>query len=189
MATPRSLLPRRSVIGRSRIRHRGRGGRWWRLAWFLGRSVTLGGSRQRRVGDRIGVRHIVGWLCVGLGGDSCDGVRALQSLENLREQHVRLLAAMRRRLAVLVLVLGVADDAAGLLDVIVDHRHDGVIRNAALTRTVVVQHVARPKPALLHALPRKQTSDHDSDPVQEGNRAPFRCLSTLLLRRNLEFSG
>jgi hypothetical protein len=37
-----------------------------------------------------------------------------------------------------------------------------VIRDTALARTVVVQHVAGPKPALLHALPRKQFSDHDA---------------------------
>jgi hypothetical protein len=36
-----------------------------------------------------------------------------------------------------------------------------VIRNAALARTIVVQHVTGPKPALLHALPRvAENSDH-----------------------------
>lgn len=80
---------------------------------------------------------------------------ALQPIEHLREERRRLFFPLRRHLRLLVLMLCVTDDAACLFDFVFDHRHDGVIRNAALARTVVVQHVARPKPALLHALPRK----------------------------------
>jgi hypothetical protein len=34
-----------------------------------------------------------------------------------------------------------------------DDRHDGMIGHAALTRTVVVENVTEPKPALLHQVP------------------------------------
>ena len=86
---------------------------------------------------------------------------ALQAVEHLRKQGgLRSLAPLGWHLSLFVLVFCVANDAARLFDAIVDHRHDGVIRDTALARTVVVQHVAGPKPALLHALPRKQSSDH-----------------------------
>jgi len=129
---------------------------WWNA---LGNRPERLGLRRSfaRLHDNHGL-----WLddlVSGVGFDVCRDtrrLRALQTIEYLREQcSLRLLAPLRRHLAVLVLVFCVADDAAGLLDVIVDHRHDGVIRNTALARTVIVQHVAGPKPALLHALPRK----------------------------------
>jgi hypothetical protein len=47
-------------------------------------------------------------------------------------------------------MIRVAGRAADLLHLIVDHRDHGVIGHAALTRTVVVQNVTEPKPALLH---------------------------------------
>ena len=50
----------------------------------------------------------------------------------------------------LVFVIGVARRATGLLHLIVNHRHDGVIRDAALTRAIVVENVTEPRPALLH---------------------------------------
>jgi hypothetical protein len=90
-----------------------------------------------------------------LSGNARGPVWTREPVEHLREERgLRLLAPLWRHLAVLVFVLGVADDAAGLFDAIIDHRHDGVIRNPALARTVVVHHVAGPIPALLHALPR-----------------------------------
>jgi hypothetical protein len=82
--------------------------------------------------------------------------RALQAIEHLRkERRRRLLAALGRDPRLFVLVLRVAGNAARLFDLVVDHRDDGVIGYAALARTVVVQHVTRPEPALLHALPRR----------------------------------
>src|SRR5262249_34422028 len=47
-------------------------------------------------------------------------------------------------LRVLVFVLGVAGRAAGLLDVVTNHRDHGVVGEAPLTRTVVVQNVTKP---------------------------------------------
>jgi hypothetical protein len=63
----------------------------------------------------------------------------------------RLFPATRRRNARLfVLVVGVARRAARLLHLILNHRDDHVIGDAAFTRTIVVQNVTEPRPALLH---------------------------------------
>jgi hypothetical protein len=51
-------------------------------------------------------------------------------------------------------MLGITRRAPRLPDVLVNHRDDDVIGDAALARTVVVQNVTEPKPALLHELPR-----------------------------------
>ena len=85
--------------------------------------------------------------------------RAVHAVEHLSEQRGRLrLAARRRDLALLVFVLRVADAATRLSDFIVDHRDDGVIGDAALAWTIIVQHVAGPIPAVLHATPPKTES-------------------------------
>jgi hypothetical protein len=55
---------------------------------------------------------------------------------------------------VLVFVVGVARGAARLLHLVLDHGNDRVIRDAPFARTVVVEYVTEPKPALLHELPR-----------------------------------
>jgi hypothetical protein len=47
----------------------------------------------------------------------------------------------------------VARGAASLLHLIVNQRHDDVIGDTALTRTIVVENVTEPKPALLHYSP------------------------------------
>src|SRR5215470_3986584 len=60
------------------------------------------------------------------------------------------LAAWRRDTRLLVFVVCVAGRAARLLHLIINHRDDCVIGNAAFTRTIVVQNVTEPKPALLH---------------------------------------
>ncbi|HTM02206.1 MAG TPA: hypothetical protein VL173_01780, partial [Vicinamibacterales bacterium] len=65
-----------------------------------------------------------------------------------------LLPSRRRDLGLLVFVLGVARRAPRLLHILVDHGDDNVIGHAALARTVIVQNVTEPKPALLHELPR-----------------------------------
>lgn len=66
---------------------------------------------------------------------------SFQAIEYLVEQSGCLLLPLWRHLRLLVLMLRVAHDAASLLNCVVDHRHDGVIGNAALARTVIVQHV------------------------------------------------
>ena len=63
---------------------------------------------------------------------------------------LRLLAPRRRRLGLLIFVVRVAGGAACLLHLVFNHRDDRMIRDAALARTVVVQNVTEPNPALLH---------------------------------------
>jgi hypothetical protein len=55
-----------------------------------------------------------------------------------------------RCFAAFVGVLGVTGRATRLLDVVFDHRDDGVVRHTPLARTVVVQYVTETQPALLH---------------------------------------
>lgn len=52
-----------------------------------------------------------------------------------------------------VLVLPVASAAPRLLHVVLHDCHDHVVRDAALARTVVIQNVTEPRPALLHQVP------------------------------------
>jgi len=63
------------------------------------------------------------------------------------------LSARRRNASLLVFMVRVARGAARLLHLIINHRHDRVIGDAAFTRTIVVQNVTKPKPALLHLIP------------------------------------
>jgi hypothetical protein len=45
---------------------------------------------------------------------------------------------------VTIVVLGFAGRATGLLDFLVDHRDDGMVRNPAFARTIVVENVTKP---------------------------------------------
>jgi hypothetical protein len=70
------------------------------------------------------------------------------------EGRLGLLAPRRGHFGLLIFVVRVAGGAACLLHLVFDHRDDRMIRDAALARTVVVQNVTEPNPALLHELPR-----------------------------------
>ena len=70
------------------------------------------------------------------------------------EGRLRLLAPRRRHFGLLIFVVRVARGAACLLHLVFDYCDDRMIRDAALARTVVVQNVTEPNPALLHELPR-----------------------------------
>src|SRR5687768_10274285 len=71
----------------------------------------------------------------------------------MRLERAGLATPRRGHLRFFVLVLRVASRAPCLLDGVFDHRHDRMVGNAALARTVVVQNVTEPKPALLHENP------------------------------------
>jgi hypothetical protein len=60
----------------------------------------------------------------------------------------------RRHFRVFVFVLRVTRRAPRLLDSVTDHRDHRMVGDAALTRTVVIQNVTEPKPALIHENPR-----------------------------------
>jgi hypothetical protein len=73
-----------------------------------------------------------------------------RTLDQLRGRLTRFSATGGRHFGVLVLVLRVARRAARLLDGLVNHRDHRMVRYAALTRTIVIEDVTEPKPALLH---------------------------------------
>src|SRR5688572_11837152 len=58
----------------------------------------------------------------------------------------------------------VAASATRPSDFIVDHRDYRVIGDAALARTIIVQHVAGPIPAVLHATPLRKSSQLPAKP-------------------------
>jgi hypothetical protein len=78
------------------------------------------------------------------------GRNAGTSFDELRRHRAGFAAPGRRKLRLFVLVIRVARRTPRLFDGVVDHRHDRMIGNAALTRTVVVENVTEPEPALLH---------------------------------------
>src|SRR5688500_12818774 len=102
-----------------------------------------------RLVKRFFVRH-------GILGVTHGRPRARAGIEVLGGQRARLAAAGRRHLGLFVLVVRVARRAARLLDGILNHRDNHVIGNAALARTIVVENVTEPNPALLHELPRSR---------------------------------
>jgi hypothetical protein len=79
-----------------------------------------------------------------------DGSQAAGGVRGITGPNPALLAALRRHAGLLVLMIGIARRAPGLFHFIVNHRHDGVICDAALTRAIVVENVTEPEPALLH---------------------------------------
>jgi hypothetical protein len=116
--------------------------------------------RCRRVGERLG--------CVvvqDLGLESVfhlfvvfrRGTRPQSAFRRLAADRVGALATRRRDASGLVLVICVAGRTARLLHLIFNHGDDGMIGNAALTRTIVVQNVTEPKPALLHQTLRSRS--------------------------------
>jgi hypothetical protein len=89
----------------------------------------------------------------GLGfGHGRTGERS--ALGSRDQRRLGLLAPRRRNLGLLVLVVRIARGAAGLLHHVFNHRDHRMIGDAALARTIVVENVTEPKPALLHELPR-----------------------------------
>jgi hypothetical protein len=91
------------------------------------------------------IRHLFRnrWI-VFPGPQPAGGVR------RLTRSGVGFLAPLRRYSRLFVFVIGIARRAPGLLHLVINHRHNGVIGDAALARAIVVQNVTEPKPALLH---------------------------------------
>jgi hypothetical protein len=114
-----------------------------------GRRVGVDRGERRGVERlrRRGHRRLVDAAVLGLG--------AVERWRNRRDEvPFRSLPALRRHLCVLVFVVRVARGASRLLHLVVNHRDDRVIGDAALARTVVVEDVTEPNPALLHLLVR-----------------------------------
>jgi hypothetical protein len=110
--------------------------------------IPFGGQRHfRRIGGFCLIVVVVEFF-VSVFGNSRP--RAQRALDFARLAPIRLAAARRGGLTLLVFVVGVAGCAAGLLHLVVDHRDHRMVGDAALTRTIVVQNVTEPRPALLH---------------------------------------
>jgi hypothetical protein len=112
----------------------------------LGRQIRLARRRRREVerlaGRRLGRGHLIRSGAVGFEPIEPHGGR--------RHSRGGALAPLRRHFRVLVLVIGLARRAPRLLHLVVNHGDDSVVGDAALARTVVVQDVTEPNPALLH---------------------------------------
>jgi hypothetical protein len=119
-------------------------------------SIRFNGRRDRRRFvekiDRFGHQLLVDDWSFGIGDGRTRGGRALRGGD---KRGLWLLAARRRHLGLFVLMVRVAGGAASLLHLVFNHGDDRMIRDAALARTIVVQNVTEPNPALLHELPRK----------------------------------
>jgi hypothetical protein len=88
----------------------------------------------------------------GRGGRECR--TGCSGVHEIRENQLTgLFPTRRRHLGLLVFVVRVAGRAARLPDLIFDHGNDRMVRDAALARTVIVENVTEPKPALLHDSP------------------------------------
>jgi hypothetical protein len=126
------------------------------VSWRLGFSVDRWSWRRRRGGDVHGFNRFRGVEIDRLGfGLRLAGEDARFGLVHPFGQGACRFAATRRgHFGVLVLMLGVARRATRLLHVVLDHRHHRMIGDAALARTIVVENVTEPNPALLHELPR-----------------------------------
>jgi hypothetical protein len=133
---------------------------WPLLLFFLPVGLGVGGSSRL---SRLFVARWPGyqdsWQSGRVGFIRVGQYRSLPrhaSQHFLVERPVRvLLLTKSRHPGVPVVVLGIAGGAARLLDGLVDHGDDRVIRDTAFTRTVVVQNVTKPRLALLHQSPRR----------------------------------
>jgi hypothetical protein len=112
-----------------------------------------GGLQRRLVRPEYVRRYLlfVGHVGVGHRRAGTNGIG------RIAHEHAILLAAGRRNPGLLVFVIRIARGAASLLHLVLDHRDDRVIGDAALARAIVVQNVTEPKPALLHELPRSRS--------------------------------
>lgn len=117
--------------------------------------IAFGGLLRRLW---LGLFHH-GWS--RLGGGSVRRRRGRRNYPELRcrlgriceEDAGWLRPAKHRNLGLFVLVVCAAGAAASLPHLVFNHRDDHVVRDAALARTVVVENVTEPKPALLHEIP------------------------------------
>jgi hypothetical protein len=118
-------------------------------------------------------RNVVLVLIVGVHG------KKTAAFTRVRRQRSGFLAPRRGHPGVLVFVLRVTRRAPRLLDVVFNHRNHRMVRNAALARTVVVENVTEPRPALLHekspltdSVRRDSGKNLSAEPFGEGGACP-----------------
>ncbi len=116
----------------------------------LRRHIEDGGCRLEERWHGVGHRFDDGWIV----GRRTGRDRARTSARRTLGRSGSFLPSRRRHLGRLVFMIRIAGRAAGLLHLLFDHGDDYMVGHAALARTVVVQNVTEPNPALLHELPR-----------------------------------
>jgi hypothetical protein len=107
-------------------------------------------SDRGSVGELVDIHIIVVRSLEALSRQRRGGARLGAAGADLRHEDPGFLFAPRGHTRLFVFMVRIARRATRLLDLILDHRNDRVIGNAALTRTVVVENVTEPRPALLH---------------------------------------
>jgi hypothetical protein len=120
----------------------------------VGIHLGLGGDDRFRLRSLGSFRQVIGPLELGFHGVRLDAARARVDEHAFTGR--RLPAARRGQFRSTVLMVRVARGASRLLHRVVDHRDDGVIGDPALARTIVVENVTEPNPALLHEVPRSR---------------------------------
>jgi hypothetical protein len=89
--------------------------------------------------------------------DDVRGFSVLSGKDFLVESGRSFFLSPLRNFSALVGVLGIARRTTSLLDILFDHRDDGMVGEPPLARTVVVQYVTETQPALLHSTPPRIT--------------------------------
>jgi hypothetical protein len=107
-------------------------------------------SDRGSVGELVDIHIIVVRSLEALSRQRRGGARLGAAGADLRHEAPGFLFPPRGHTRLFVFMVRIARRATRLLDLILDHRNDRVIGNAALTRTVVVENVTEPRPALLH---------------------------------------
>ena len=145
----------------------------------LGFCVLGGRRRERGLRFRFGLqvskrvdRFIRGDIFSGIGGirRRRRGTRTHHRFGLVTRERARLASPRGWRFGAFVLVIRLARRAARLLHLVVDHRDDGMVGDAALARAIVVENVTEADPALLHQLPRsdffKERSERSGRPKE-----------------------
>ena len=123
------------------------------MDWSLGRTSRRAVRVQRRDnGLTVVLRDDPFGFLVGRLGRRHDPGNAVEYLLIKGARYVFLLP-LGRHFGVLVVVLGVARRAPGLFDLVAHHGDDGVVRDPALARTVIVHDISESRLALLHQAP------------------------------------
>jgi hypothetical protein len=107
-------------------------------------------SDRGSVDELVDIHIIVVRSIETLGRQRRGGTRLGAAGADLRHEGPVFFFSPRGHTRLFVFMVRIARRATRLLDLILDHRNDRVIRNAALARTIVVENVTEPKPALLH---------------------------------------
>src|SRR6266542_1664100 len=124
----------------------------WSCGHWRGRRRRVTRDGRGRLDGQYGLFEDFG---IDIRNDRGGVGREMTGKHFLVERRRAVLLAAARKFAPFVRVLRVARRAAGLLDVLFNHRNDGMVRQPPFARTVVIQYVTETQPALLHSHSRE----------------------------------